>query len=359
MPNKPSVHINPSANLSYRLHLSWAKELKRIEEQFPAFDPTIHLALLASRQLDLHEFRSVKLRWGCNIGSARGATQSWEERYQHFLLHQSVPPDTSPLTTAGSIASKVLASLAVLPQSIAFDHSATCNSSAVAVANGYAWLKAGMCDVFLAGGAEMPLTRFTFAQMQALRIYSNQNEYPYCKPFNQKRENTFVLGSGAGLLLLTRHSHKLTEKSVEIEAIGFSSEIPPTLTGLSAEAEHIQSALHSALCLLPEDDHQIDLIIPHAPGTAKGDYAEYQAYQVVFEDELPFILPTKHLTGHTFGASTAINIALAVNIFKGIIPPYPAYELFFNQNEFPNNIRRIAVVSAGFGGMAMVIILKK
>jgi 3-oxoacyl-(acyl-carrier-protein) synthase len=212
--------------------------------------------------------------------------------------------------------------------------------------------------VFLAGGTEMPLTPFTLAQMQALRIYSNQDEYPFCKPFNQKRENTFVLGRGAGLLLLTRQEQKPSEEAVEIEAIGFASEIPPTLTGLSADAQHIQSALRSAFRFLPDDDKHIDLIIPHAPGTAKGDYAEYQAYLAVF-DEVPFILPTKHLTGHTFGASTAINIALTPNIFNGIIPPYPTYGLFFNQKAFPNKVRRIAVISAGFGGMAMVIILKK
>lgn len=358
VPDMPPGNVNPPATLSYTLHPSWGKAFHSIEEQYPTFDPTIHLALLATRQLALDQYKHINNRWGCNIGSARGATHTWEERHQHFLLHQSVPSDTSPLTTAGSIASKVLAFLAIPPDSVAFDHSATCNSSAVAIANGYAWLKADMCDVFLAGGAEMPLTPFTLAQMQALRIYSNQDEYPYCKPFNQKRENTFVLGSGAGLLILTRQEQKPHAEAVEIEAIGFASEIPPSLTGLSADAKHIQSALRSALRLLPDDDRHIDLIIPHAPGTAKGDHAEYQAYQAIF-DELPFILPTKHLTGHTFGASTAINIALAVNIFEGIIPSYPVYELFFNQKEFPNKIRRIAVVSAGFGGMAMVMILKK
>jgi 3-oxoacyl-(acyl-carrier-protein) synthase len=358
VPDIPSIYINPQETLSYALHPTWEKALINIKEQYPTLDPTIHLALLATQQLSIDRSHLHNFRWACNIGSARGLTHTWEERHQHFLRHQSVPPDTSPLTTAGSIASKVLAFLAIPADSIAFDHSATCNSSATAIANGYAWLKAGMCDLFLAGGAEMPLTPFTVAQMQALRIYSKETEYPLCKPFNKKYINTFTLGYGTGLLLLTAQEQKPSQEAVEIEAVGYASEIPPSLTGLSLDAKHIQSAIQSAIRFLPEDDRIIDLIIPHAPGTAKGDYAEYQAYQAVF-DELPFIFPTKHLTGHTFGASTAINIALAINIFNGIMPPYPNYGIFFNQKEFPNEIRRIAVVSAGFGGMAMVIILKK
>lgn len=358
LPDHSFDNVDLSAGLCYGLHPSWLTDFHSIQKQHPTLDPSIQLALLASKQIPLDHFREKNLRWGCNIGSARGTTQTWEERYQHYLSHQCVPPDTSPLTTAGSIGTKVLASLSIAPESIAFDHSATCNSSAVALANGYAWLKAGMCDLFLVGGAEMPLTPFTLAQMQALRIYSNQVEFPYCKPFNQKRENTFVLGSGAGLLLLKNEAQAPNAEAIEIEAIGFASEIPPSLTGISTDAKHIQSALRSAIGQLPDNDNRVDLIIPHAPGTAKGDHAEYQAYRGVF-DELPFIFPTKHLTGHTFGASTAINIAIAKDMYAGRFPIYPTYDLCFDRKEFPKKIRRIAVISAGFGGMAMAIILKK
>jgi 3-oxoacyl-(acyl-carrier-protein) synthase len=79
-------------------------------------------------------------------------------------------------------------------------HSITCSTALHAILNAVAWLQSGMATRFLVGGSEAPLTAFTLAQMQALKIYANEeSEFP-CKAFDlTKTKNSMVLGEGAGI----------------------------------------------------------------------------------------------------------------------------------------------------------------
>ena len=114
-------------------------------------------------------------RIGVNIGSSRGATGLLEMRHAEYLANpsQRLFPLTSPTTTLGNISSRVAHDIQADGPSIS--HSVTCSTALHAVFNGIAWLRAGMADKFIVGGAEAPLTGFTVAQMKALRIYTGRH----------------------------------------------------------------------------------------------------------------------------------------------------------------------------------------
>ncbi|HSI90742.1 MAG TPA: beta-ketoacyl synthase N-terminal-like domain-containing protein, partial [Adhaeribacter sp.] len=184
---------------------------------------------------------------------------------------------SSPTTTLGNLASWVAQDLAVSGPVIS--HSITCSTALQAIANGFAWLKAGMAEKFLAGGTEAPLTPFTIAQMNALKIYAEtlQPEKFPCQPHNPEKRNTFVLGEGAAVFaleMLPFSALKLRpEKPVILEGVGFGTETIGSKTGISEEGLHFQKAMQNALKSTGSDE-PIDLVIMHAPGTAAGDAAE-------------------------------------------------------------------------------------
>src|SRR5690606_3797659 len=111
------------------------------------------------------------------IGSSRGATGIWEEAYSAYSQTGNARLLDSPLTTAGQLASNVGAYLQG-ENYIDIDQSITCASGLRAIADACAWLNAGFVDQAIAGGAEAPITNFTIAQMQALKILGGEGEWP-------------------------------------------------------------------------------------------------------------------------------------------------------------------------------------
>ena len=101
----------------------------------------------------------------------------------------------------------------------------------------------------------------------------------------------------------------------------------------------------------------VDSIVMHAPGTLKGDVSEYKAIQHLFGEKRPHLISTKYTTGHTFGASGAISIELAILMLKNKKLINLPYESFSVGNK--NNPTNIMVNATGFGGNAVSIILSK
>src|SRR5690606_30382049 len=116
-----------------------------------------------------------------------------------------------------------------------------------ALLNGIAWLRSGMADKFLVGGSEAPLTPFTIAQMQALKIYSSAESadaYP-CKTFDfSKTKNTMVLGEAAATSCLESGEN---EKAIAyIEGFGYATENLKHSISISAEATCFQKSMKMA-----------------------------------------------------------------------------------------------------------------
>ena len=290
-----------------------------------------------------------------NVGSSRGATGLFEQHYEAFQQEQ-LSSAASPTTTLGNISSWV--AHAVNAGGAQISHSMTCSTALMAMANGVAWLKAGMAKRFLAGGTEAPLTDFTIAQMKAIGIYSKRNDHPFpCQPYALEKRNTFVLGEGAAVFALEKVSAAaLSPGDVILEAVGVGFEKIGSKTGISAEGLNFQQSMRHALSQLPPHDRALDLIITHTPGTHAGDKAELAAIAAVFE-YAPTITTNKWQLGHTLGASGALSLQYGLHVLRQQALPHTSF-LKPSAHPAPASIRRVMINAAGFGGNAASVIIR-
>ncbi|MBT2558151.1 beta-ketoacyl-ACP reductase [Hymenobacter sp. ISL-91] len=300
-----------------------------------------------------------QLQLAVSIGSSRGATGRLEEFHAEFLAEGRVPASASPLTTLGNVASWVAFDAGQVGAA-ALSHSSTCSSAFQALGNAVAWLRAGMADRFLAGGAEAPLTAFTLAQMQAIGIYSPfaATDWP-CRP-GAGRPSTFVLGEGAAVFVLERGSRAALQAANEpallLDGVGFGFEALGSKTGLSADGQHFQQAMRAALQQAGVAPAEVDAVVLHSPGTPVGDAAERAALRAVFGEQLPLLLSNKWLLGHTLGASAALSLDFALHVLETQTWPTPPFATDVNgPGERP--VRRVLINAAGFGGNAASVVV--
>lgn len=327
------------------------QKLLQSDIKYKGLDNSVLYAVYVSRQAMQQANWSTKDIFGINIGSSRGATELFERYHEEFIKTQRVSTLASPTTTLGNISSWVANDLQSTGPEIS--HSITCSTSLHSLLNGVAWLQSGMTNKFLVGGSEAPLTPFTIAQMQALSIYSRQeDDYP-CKAFDLgKKENTMVIGEGASVIAL-----EIGQKDnalAYVEGVGYATEVLQHNISISTDAECFQKSMKMALKNTPIEE--VDAIVMHAPGTIKGDTSELNAIRKIFGRQVPFLTTNKWKIGHTFGASGLLSVELAVLMLQNqeliAIP-------FYEQEKSDRPIKKILVNAVGFGGNAVSILISK
>ena len=327
------------------------EQLKKEEVKYKSLDETVLLAILVSRQAIQNAGWKQGDDFGINLGSSRGATQLFEKHHREFIETGKTATLASPTTTLGNISSWVAHDLKNNGPEIS--HSITCSTALHAILNAVAWMQSGMATKFLDGGSEAPLTGFTLAQMNALKIYAKEeNEFP-CRAFDlNKAKNSMVLGEGAAVacLELGEHSNALAY----ISGIGYATDTLEHNISISDEAECFQKSMKMALQNTNLDE--IDAIVMHAPGTLKGDTSEYKAITKIFGENHPMLTTNKWKVGHTFGASGMLNLELAMLMMQhNQFIPVP-----FAQPQQPRKaIRNVLINAVGFGGNAVTILLSK
>lgn len=339
--------------------------LKHSNTKYKSLDNTVLFAIFAARNAINVANWNGSDNFGINIGSSRGATQLFEKYYDDFLNRYKAETLASPTTTLGNISSWVAHDLQTLGPEIS--HSITCSTALHAMLNGIAWINSGMCTKFLVGGSEAPITPFTIAQMQALKIYAKANindkdkdkclsdlveeSYP-CRSLDlSKKENTMVLGEGASLACLEQ-GETINALAV-IRGIGYATEILEHNVSLSSEATCFQKSMAMALGNLKPDE--INVIITHTPGTVKGDFSEYKAIKKIFGDNHPALTTNKWKLGHTLGSSGMLSIEMAVLM----IQHQKFIEVPFINNTAPKQIKKVLINAVGFGGNAVSILISK
>ena len=347
-------HINNQEVFVAQLPNAVKKEialLKQSDNKYKSLDNTVLFAIYTARLAVGRAGWTAKDHFGVNIGSSRGATKLFETYHESYLKNNKAETLSSPTTTLGNIASWVAHDLQTQGPDIS--HSITCSTALHSVLNGVAWLNSGMCTKFLVGGSEAPLTPFTIAQMQALKIYAKEaQDYP-CQALNlNKNLNSMILGEGAAMACLERDVVK--NALAVIQGVGYATEVLKHNISISTDAVCFQKSMKMALGNLNPD--QIDAIVMHAPGTVKGDLSEMKAIQSVFSGKQPALTTNKWKIGHTFGASGALNLELAVLMIqhqKFIEVP------FIQHDVLPNKINHVLVNAVGFGGNAVTILVSK
>ena len=329
------------------------KNLRKEKIAYRKLDKSVIMSMLASRKAVKNaDWKHIE-NTAINIGSSRGATALFEKYHKHYLQSEKrLSPLSSPTTTLGNISSWVAMDLG--SKGATLSHSITCSTALHSILNACAWIKSEMAQQFLAGGAEAPLTDFTIAQMQALGIYSKNNGDWPCNPLQKNKDkNSMILGEGAVVFALEKD--KGQKAMAKIIGLGFATEMIKHNASLSTEAE----CMHNSMKMAMKDAElcTIDTLVMHAPGTLQGDKAELKAITKIFGENMPHLISTKHLSGHTLGTSGALSIELAIMMLqnKGNIS-FP-YETIAHQN---NNIPETIMINAvGFGGNAVSIIIQK
>ncbi len=328
------------------------QQLRVSDIKYKRLDNSVLYAIVVSRAAMQQAGWKSSDNFGINIGSSRGATSLFEQYHEDFLTDKKTATLTSPTTTLGNISSWVAHDLQT--QGPEISHSITCSTALHSVLNGIAWLQSGMADKFMVGGSEAPLTPFTIAQMQALKIYAKNDDsedYP-CRALDlNKAMNTMILGEGAAMACLERGI--ASNALAMIIGVGYATEPLEHNVSISTDAVCFQRSMAMALGAVSPDE--VDVVVMHAPGTIKGDETEYGAIKKVFCNKTPFLTTNKWKVGHTFGASGMLNMELAVLILqhqKAIQVP------FIKQQPEPKSIKKVLVNAVGFGGNAVSVLLE-
>lgn len=294
-----------------------ADVLERVE--LKRLDPGSQFALIAAREAwadagspDIAPER-ILVDYATGIGGIWTLVDAWEalrERGPRRVLPMTVPM-LMPNAPAAAI------SMALSARGGARTVVSACASGTESITNAYDHLQAGIADVVIAGGTEAaihPLPIASFAAMQAL---SKRNDDPTraSRPYDVNRDG-FVLGEGAGALVLETEEHALARGAriyAELAGGSVTSDsyhiTAPDPEG-SAAARAVSAALGQAGAALGDVSH----INAHATSTPVGDIAEYKALLRVFGDFLPRIpvSATKGATGHLLGGTGAIEAIFTI-----------------------------------------------
>ena len=202
-----------------------------------------------------------------------------------------------------------------------------CASASNAIIDALNYIRLGYADIMVAGGSEAGVTIAGIGGFNSLHALSKRNQDPSTasRPFDKNRDG-FVLGEGAGSLILEEYDHAVSRKAkIYAELSG---------AGLSADAYHItaphpegQGAVKVMKNCLKDSNiriEDIDLINVHGTSTPLGDITEVKAVKEVFGNHAYNlnINSTKSMTGHLLGAAGAIEaIASIMSIKHSVVPP--------------------------------------
>ena len=294
-------------------------------------DPFIQYGLIASQECledSLIDLDNTDLnRFGVSIGSGIGGLGTIEEN--KIKLSESGPKKISPFFVPGAIANMVsgYASLKYGLKGPNISIASACSSASHSIGYSFRNIVHGDADLMLTGGAEMATTPLGIAGFNAAKALSTNNSNPEVasRPWDKDRDG-FVLGEGAGCLLLEEYEHaKARGAKIYAEIVGF---------GMSADAYHITSppeggsgaalSMQNAINDAQLNPSDIDYINAHGTSTPAGDIAETEAIKTVFNESTKDLIvsSTKSMTGHLLGAAGAIeSIASILAINKNIVPP--------------------------------------
>lgn len=253
------------------------------------------------------------LKVGVCIGTTVGSTMSDEEYYRGY--YNDLNPDMLAINRyLNSNPASVIAkeySLKGPCQSIVN----ACSSGTDAIGIGASWIRSGMCDIVIAGGAD-ELTRITYSGFISLMITS---ESP-CKPFDRNRKGLNLGEGGAALILESAHSIKKRKKTPRAFVLGYGTACDGYhLTAPHPDGKGLRNALKDAFIDSGKQKQDIAFVNAHGTATPDNDRTEAKVLKEVLPGT-PF-LSTKGYTGHTLGASGAIEAAYTVACLEsGMIP---------------------------------------
>jgi len=267
------------------------------------FDVLTHTVEQVLQASNLSDFSNTLLIVGSSVG---GMTES-EQHYFKDKNYKNIDPSRHAISAISKHLQKSFSFLD--SRSI----STACTSSANAMLLAKRLIGVGAYDNILVVGADA-LCYTTVCGFYALSVLSSK----LCTPFSEKREGMNVAEAVAALLL---QSEK-TEDSIELLGVGASSDAYH-ITNPDPEAKGAIGAMQNALDDAGLSPEKIEYVNAHGTGTIANDAVEGLAVETLFNDV--YISSTKAVTGHTLGASSALEAIISCEVIKqGVIPPQVA-----------------------------------
>lgn len=347
------------------------KKLKRM-------DRTTQLAVVASKMavqdagLDFQQ-NGGREKTGVIIGTALAGVGYILE--QHTTLMQKGPMRINPFTALASFpdacAGNVSIELGVTGPS--FSIATACSSASDACGYAFDAIRSGDLDFLIMGGAEATIFPGILASFCVARALSTRNDQPEkaSRPFSLDRDG-FVLGEGAGMLVLEEYEHaKKRGAPIYAEILGHGMTCDAYhMTAPEPEGKEAGRAMQLAMKHAGVGPQDIDYINAHGTSTPLNDKTETLVIKKIFGPrayEVP-ISSAKSMIGHLIGAAGSVElIATLLAMQNQIIPPTinygakdPECDLDYVPNEArPAKIRIAMKNSFGFGGKNSILILKK
>lgn len=312
-------------------------------------------------------------RSGVLIGTGMGGIPCLEDT--HKILLEKGPGRISPFFIPSIITNLASGHIAIRfglrgPNSCV---STACATGNHAIGDSFELIRRGAADVMFAGGTEAVISPLTIGGFGAMKALSTRNDAPQraSRPFDKGRDG-FVMGEGAGVLILEELDHALRrDAKIYAELTGY---------GMSADAYHMTApepegaGAMASMGLALEDagvqPEDVDYINAHGTSTPAGDASETKAIKKVFGDHAYRLAVSsiKSMTGHLLGAAGGVEaVATVLTLFRSMIPPTINYEEPDPECDLdyvPNYARQAEVRVAfsnsfGFGGTNATLVFKR
>ncbi|GLO65652.1 beta-ketoacyl-ACP synthase II [Oceanobacillus kimchii] len=362
----------------------------KVAAEVKNFDPTKYMDKKDSRKMDpftQYAVAAAKMavedanltineenaeRVGVWIGSGIGGMKTWEDQHTKFMEKgaKRVSPFFVPMMIPDMAAGQV--SIQLGAKGINSCSVTACASGANSIGDAFKAIQRGDADIMISGGTEAPISDMAFAGFSSSKALStNEDPQKASRPFDKNR-NGFVMGEGAGILILESLESALKrDATIYGEIVGYGA------TGdayhITAPAENGEGATRAMQIALKDanlEPSEVQYVNAHGTSTDLNDKYETQAIKSVFGDHANSlaISSTKSMTGHLLGAAGGIEAVISIKAIQdSIIPPTINYETPDPECDLdyvPNEARKQSVDavvsnSLGFGGHNVALVFKK
>lgn len=326
------------------------------------------LAAFESRQarLTLHVLRQIEApvraavaRWGADrvavlLGTTTGGVSETEARHAAFVAHGHFPDGYQMARQHVQHAAADMAAAWLGVKGPVMAQATACSSSTKVFGTARRLLDAGVVDAVVAGGVD------THCQMTLLGFHGMEvTTHERCRPFAEGRTG-INLGEGGAWVLVERQGEALAW----LRGVGESSDAFH-MTQPDPDGAGVLAAMSQAIAASGCEAGDVDLVHPHATGTAYNDLSEAKAIAACLPHR-PLVIATKGYTGHTLGAAGALGVSTSlVCLSQGWAPASlttwplePGIDLHLEPQTVHRAFQRALVVSAAFAGHNAAVLLE-
>jgi len=319
---------------------------------------------LDAESLDMTRFSSI-------VGSGVGGIMTLSDQFDVFFNKgpERISPFLIPMMLPDMASGNVSMKLGL--KGINYSPVSACATGTDAIGQAFDLIVKGDIDYAVAGGSEAAICPIAIAGFDSCRaLSSNQDPESACRPFDKERDG-FILGEGAGILLLENYDHAVKRgANILAEVIGYgASSDAHHITQPSPGGEGAARAMNLALTRAKVNSEEINYINAHGTSTPLNDKFETMSIKTVFGNDTKIpISSTKSMTGHLLGAAGGIEAVFCIKALQDQVAPptinYKNPDDDCDLDYIPNQSREVVLDkvmsnSLGFGGHNASLIFSK